>query len=247
MNTEATAAEVLVLAYHRIGDPPSREWNGWFYVSEDAFAEQLRVLDEQGWTFIDLARLIRGMAEPTTVPPRSALITFDDADVTLLTRGLPHLTRHRIPAVVFVPTAFIGATNAFDEGDQPPVRICHWDELRELVHHGVSIQAHSASHRRFTDLAPSDIRRELQCCKEVLEDRLGHRVEAFAYPFGDMGPDPSCTEKMLIELGYRVAFLYGGRCPWPLCGSQRYQLARLAVGRDTDLDRQLASKRMVGH
>src|SRR6266480_2729531 len=106
MSVEATAAEILVLAYHRIGDPPARGWNDWFYVSEEAFVEHLRLLEEDRWTFIDLPRLVTGMDDPTTVPPRSVLITFDDADVTLLTGGLPHLASQRIPAVVFVPTDF---------------------------------------------------------------------------------------------------------------------------------------------
>jgi peptidoglycan/xylan/chitin deacetylase (PgdA/CDA1 family) len=241
MNVEATAAEILVLAYHRIGDPPPGEWNDWFYVPEDAFADHLRLLDEDGWTFVELPRLLAGMEERATIPRRSALITFDDADVTLLSGALPHLAKHRIPAVVFVPTDFIGATNDFDGEDQPPERICSWDELRGLGEHGLSIQAHSASHRRLTDLQPSDIRRELQCCKDVLEHRLGRPVEAFAYPFGDMGRDPLSTEKMLVEVGYRMAFLYGGSCPWPLVGSPRFRLARLAVGRDTDLATELTN------
>jgi peptidoglycan/xylan/chitin deacetylase (PgdA/CDA1 family) len=240
MSAETTAAEILVLAYHRIGDPPAGAWNDWFYVSEEAFVDHLRLLEKDRWTFIDLPRLVTGMDDPTAVPPRSVLITFDDADVTLLTGGLPHLAGQRIPAVVFVPTDFVGATNEFDGGDQPPVRICSWDELRLLSQHGVSIQAHSASHRRFTELDASGIRRELQRCKDVLEDRLGDTVEVFAYPFGDMGREPACTEKMLDELNYRAAFLYGGNCPWSIVGSQRFRLARLAMGRGMGLDRELA-------
>jgi peptidoglycan/xylan/chitin deacetylase (PgdA/CDA1 family) len=236
----ASAAEILVLAYHRIGDPPPGEWNDWFYVSEEAFAEHLRLLDKDGWTFIDLPRLLAGMDASATVPPRSVLITFDDADVTLLIGGLPRLVCQHVPAVVFVPTDFVGATNEFDMGEQPPERICSWDELRELAKHGVSIQAHSASHRSFAQLGRSEAYGELRRSKHVLEDGLRRPVEAFAYPFGDMGRDPPSTEEMLAELGYRAAFLYGGSCPWQLARSQRFRLARLAVGRDTDLGTELA-------
>jgi peptidoglycan/xylan/chitin deacetylase (PgdA/CDA1 family) len=243
MSVGTTEAAILVLAYHRIGDPPAGPWNDWFYVSEEAFVEHLRLLVNDGWTFIDLPRLVEGMDDPTAVPPRSVLITFDDADVTLLTGGLPHLTRQRIPAVVFVPTDFVGGTNEFDGGDQPPVRICSWDELRFLARHRVSIQGHGASHRRFTELDASAIRRELQRSKQVLEDHLGDVVDAFAYPFGGMGLNPTCTERVLDELEYRTAFLYGGSCPWLLAGSQRFRLARLAVGRGTALDRELARSR----
>lgn len=240
MKLGATAPQVLVLAYHRIGDAPPGPWNDWFYVPEERFAQHLRLLRERAWSVIDLRQLFAGLENPTAAPARSALITFDDGDRTLLTGGLPHLLRWRAPAVVFVATDFIGGTNAFDAGHQPPERICSWEELRELADHGVSIQAHSLSHPRFTDLAAPDIRRQLRCCKQLLEDRLGHHVEAFAYPFGDAGRDPARTEQLLEELGYRAAFLYGGRCPWPLADSRRFHLARLPIGRDTELDIELA-------
>jgi peptidoglycan/xylan/chitin deacetylase (PgdA/CDA1 family) len=244
MSVRTTAGEILVLAYHRIGEPPPGPWNDWFYVSEEAFTDHLRILHESGWAFIDLPRLLVGMEDPASVPPRAVLITFDDADGTMLTGGLPHLARLRIPAVLFVPTGFIGGTtDDFDNGAQPPERICGWDELRRLQTCGVSIQAHGVSHRRFAELPASTIRRELRCCKDVLEGCLRHPVEAFAYPFGDIGRDPPATEKMLMELGYRAAFLYDRSYPWPLVGSRRFQLGRLAVGRDTDLRRELARLR----
>ena len=241
MSVEATAAEILVLAYHRIGDPPARGWNDWFYVSEEAFVEHLRLLEEDRWTFIDLPRLLTGMDDPVTTPQRSVLITFDDAGVTLLSGALRHLVGQRIPAVVFVPSDFIGATNDFDGEDQPPERICSWDELRELAEHGVSVQAHSASHRSLAELGRSESLLELWRSKQVLEDHLRRPVEAFAYPFGNMGREPLAIEKMLVKLGYRAAFLYGGSCPWPLVGSPRFRLARLAVGRDTDLGTEFAN------
>jgi peptidoglycan/xylan/chitin deacetylase (PgdA/CDA1 family) len=243
MSVNRMAADVLVLAYHRLGDPPPGQWNDWFYVSEEAFEEHLRLLRDDGWTFVDLGELLAGLDDSATVPARSALITFDDADATLLTGGLATLERYRIPAVVFVPTDFIGATNEFDEGDQPPERICSWDELRELARHGISVQAHSASHRRLSELGDSEAYSELGRCKHVLEDHLGAAVEAFAYPFGDVGRDPRRIEQMLGELGYRAAFLYGGNCPWSLAAARRFQMARLAMGRDTDLRGELESEK----
>lgn len=231
---------MLVLGYHRIGDPPPGQWNDWFYVSEQAFAEQLLALDDHGWTVIDLTQLLAGLSDPARLPARSALITFDDADASLQTGALSHLLRRRVPAVAFVPTEFVGASNAFDQGDQPPARILDWGELGELACQGVSIQAHSVSHRRFSDLSAPEIRRELRCSKEALEDRLGTAVHAFAFPFGDAGRSRAGTEQALAELGYRAAFLYGGACPWPLAGCRRFALARLAMGRDTDLGSELA-------
>jgi peptidoglycan/xylan/chitin deacetylase (PgdA/CDA1 family) len=238
MVIQPTSADLLVLAYHRIGDPPPGRWNDWFYVAERTFTEHLDVLDEAGWTFIDLPQLLKGIDDPTGLPRRSILLTFDDADVTLLT-GVRHLARRGIPAIVFVPTDFVGATNAIDGDDQPPERICSWSDLHELALQRISIQAHAASHRRFSDLSPSQIRRELQSSKQVLEDRLDRLVEALAYPYGDIGRAATLTERMLAKLGYQVAFLYGGNHRSRITGSCRFRVARLAVGRDTDLEAEL--------
>ncbi len=235
VQTSGTEQRVAVLAYHKIGDPPPGDWNDWFHVPEKTFADHLRFLADEGWSVIDIDHLLAGLEDPLAIPARSALITFDDADRSLFTTALPHLTNFGFPAVVFVATDFIGGANEFDTGDQPTERICGWDELRELASHRVSIEAHSASHRRFSKLGGAALADELRRPKHVLEDRLARPVRAFAYPFGDVGRDPQRTEDMVADAGYRAAFLYGGACPWSLPVADRYRLGRLAMGRDTDL------------
>ncbi len=75
-------------------------------------------------TFLD------GLTDPDRLPARGALLTFDDGYRSFRTHAVPQLLRFGVPALLFVPTDFIGGTNAFDADTREPIeRICDWDDL----------------------------------------------------------------------------------------------------------------------
>ena len=150
------------------------------------------------------------------------------------TVALPWLLRFGYPAVLFVPTDYIGGFNGFDAGYEPEEPICDWDDLRELERSSVSIQSHGASHRSFSKLGLPEQEEELARSKTILEAGLEKPVEAFAYPYGDGGTEPRSTGRALERAGYQAACLYKGG-PNPLPIAEPYHLTRLAMGPDTDL------------
>ena len=123
----------------------------------------------------------------------------------MLEVALPVLIRFRYPAVMFVPTGFIGGSNRFDASAEPEEAICDWDALRELDRNGVSIQSHGVSHRPFSELVPFEQEVELRESKRVLEDGLNRPVTLFAYPYGDTGGDSCRGSEQLRDAGYRAA------------------------------------------
>ena len=230
-------SRVAILGYHKIGAPAPGGWETWYYVPEPVFGEQLAVLRDGGWQPVDLATFVRGLAEPTELPEQAALITFDDGYRSVFEVALPILERFGYPAVLFVPTDFVGRTNLFDLESEPEEPLCDWDDLRELVRCGVAVQSHGASHRAFSELAPTERVLELEGSKALLEAELGQAVELFAYPYGD---DAGTEPKALVRAGYRAAFGYGGG-PVSTPPADPYRLERLAMGPDTDLGAALAS------
>jgi peptidoglycan/xylan/chitin deacetylase (PgdA/CDA1 family) len=228
---------LAVLGFHRIGDPPS-DWDSWFYVRELTFVRYLSCLREGGWDVIDLSTLLRGLAAPDALPARCVLLTFDDGYRSIRETALPWLIRFQYPAVMFVPTNFVGRSSSFDAGAEPEESICDWAELRELQRCGVSIQSHAASHRPFSKLDPAEQERELLASKNALEAELGTAVATLAYPYGDPGADPGRTQATLERVGYEAAFLFGGG-PERLPVQDRYQWPRIAIGPDTDLEAEL--------
>jgi peptidoglycan/xylan/chitin deacetylase (PgdA/CDA1 family) len=226
--------KLAILGYHKIGEPPLDGWQTWFYVSEENFVEHLSYLREHGWQVIDLVALFRGIRTPENLPERAALLTFDDGYRSMRTVALSSLLQFGYPAVLFVPTDYIGGFNGFDAGYEPEEAICDWDDLRELERLGVSIQSHGASHRSFSKLSLPEQEEELTRSKTTLEAGLEKPVEVFAYPYGDGGTEPRSTGRALELAGYRAACLYkGGPNPLPIV--EPYRLTRVAVGPDTDL------------
>jgi peptidoglycan/xylan/chitin deacetylase (PgdA/CDA1 family) len=229
---------VAILAFHKVGEPPAGAWPTWNYVPLGRFAALLSLLRDEGWPVIDLATFISGLANAAELPPRSALLTFDDGYRSTLTEASPCLLGFGYPAVVFVPTGYIGGRNDFDRGVEPEERICDWDDLRELDRRGVSVQSHGVSHRWYSTLDPAELRDELVRSKEALEDGLSKRVEVLAYPYGDAGRDPGRMAALLRETGYRAGCLYGGG-PNRRPVADACLLSRLAIGPDSDLRRLL--------
>jgi peptidoglycan/xylan/chitin deacetylase (PgdA/CDA1 family) len=230
---------VAVLAYHRVGPPPPGSWETWFSVPSDTFAEHLRVLDDGGWEPIGAHAFLRGLDEPESLPPRAVLVTYDDAFGSLT--GAAALLGGR-PAVVFVPTAFVGGANRWDaDTAEPQERICDWDDLAALERAGVSVESHGVGHRAFSDLSPDEVERELTESKAELERRLGKRVSLFAFPYGDAGS----ADGAVARAGYEAAFLYDGS-PFALPVADRFRLMRMPIGPDTDLEAELMSRRLDG-
>ena len=200
---------LAILGFHKIGPAPGG-WDTWFYVPQATFVSYLDYLKEDSWQVLDVAAFLRGLAEPDSLPERAALITFDDGCRSILDYGLPELRSFGYPAVMFVPTAFIGRHNDFDADNEPQEAICNWAELRELERCGVSVQSHGVSHRAFSGLTAAEQEQELLRSRAALEDGLGKPVEVFSYPYGDCGPEPEAARSMLERAGYRAACLYGG-------------------------------------
>ena len=237
---ESDIRTLAILSYHKIGEPPPDGWRTWFYVPEETFYGHLSYLREHGWQVIDLPALFKGITAPESLPERAALLTFDDGYRSMRTVALPWLLRFGSPAVLFVPTDYVGGFNGFDAGDEPEEVLCDWDDLRELERLGVSIQSHGASHRPFSKLSLPEQEEELTRSKTALEANLANPVEVFAYPYGDGGTEPRLTCRALERAGYRAACLYkGGPNPVPMVDP--FRLSRLAVGPDTDLQVALQS------
>jgi peptidoglycan/xylan/chitin deacetylase (PgdA/CDA1 family) len=229
---------LAILGYHKIGPPSPDGWETWYYIPEATFTEHLRCLTDLGWTVIDLETLLRGLTLPELLPRRAAVLTFDDGYRSMREVALPVLRRFDYPAVLFVPTDYIGGRNGFDADCEPEEAICSWDDLRELERGGVAVQSHGASHRTFSQLGIDAQEEELIRSKRTLESGLGRPVECFSYPYGDAGSDPHESDLILRRTGYRAACLYQGR-PMRLPVSDPYRLARVAMGPDTDLAAEL--------
>lgn len=101
------------------------------------------------------------------------VLTFDDAWADNHANALGPLSRHRLPATLYVPSRLLGMP-----------RYMTRTQLLEMAAGGVTIGAHSRTHADLRACSPSELEREVRGSKEDLEDLLGKQVASFAYPTG---------------------------------------------------------------
>jgi peptidoglycan/xylan/chitin deacetylase (PgdA/CDA1 family) len=227
---------VAILAHHKIGPVPPAPggWPSWYYVSSEAFIAQLLWLKEHGYAYLGMDAFLDGLERPETLPPKSALITFDDGYRSIFRHGLPELQAAGCPAVIFVPTDFAGKKNSWDDGREPEEALCSWDEFRALEKAGIAIQPHSVSHRALSRLSDGEIEAEIVGSKRAIETHLNRPATFFSFPFGDNSERPGTVDALLEKHGYRAACLYkGGEMTLP--AANRFRLTRIALGADSDI------------
>ena len=198
-------AVVPVLAYHRIGVPPSGSLHPDTYVHPRAFARQLLILKALGYETIapaDYARLRLGL--PCAVPRKPILITFDDGSSTVFSEALPLLRRHGFSAALFMVASRLGLSALWDgEAEDADHRQLTAGELRALRAEGWLIGSHSVTHARMTSLTPERRADELIQSKKTLEEAVGAELDWFAYPYGAFD---SGLRDAVSRAGYRIAF-----------------------------------------
>jgi len=233
---------VATLSYHKIGNPPRDGWQTWNYTGSEEFAAQLNWFHQRGWQFLSAADVLSAMRGLGALPEQGVLITFDDAYDSLFENALPVLEKFSAPAVVFVPTQFVGSANLFDHGIEPLERIADWGTLAKLQKAGFSVESHGVSHRGFSSLTPFEIGIELNASREAIRKNLGVDSQFFAYPYGDFGTDSVLVDLALQKAGYEAAFLYGGGIFEPFENPAPFSLPRLAMGPSVNLDALLFQK-----
>jgi peptidoglycan/xylan/chitin deacetylase (PgdA/CDA1 family) len=129
-----------------------------------------------------------------------------------------------VPAVLFVVSGYVGRLAAWD-WPLPGRRVPHldWPALRALAHAGVTIGAHSATHRDLRRLDDRALDAELRGARLRLEDGIGAAVRAVAYPFGR---SDARVRVATAASGYALGF---SMCPPPDAGLDRYELRRHGV------------------
>ncbi len=102
---------VTVMGYHRILPPvgPDYPFNeSVISATPEEFAREIRYL-KANTDVISVAELLAGLRNPAILPPRPAVITFDDAYVDNHQYAFPLLKEAGLPACFFVCTALPGS------------------------------------------------------------------------------------------------------------------------------------------
>lgn len=179
----------------------------------DAFRALLQSLLEDG-SFVDTDTCVAMLEGQAPITGKNYHLSFDDGFRNLLTNAAPVLRELGIPALAFVPTAYLGGDwetshyfcrEATNYGGV--VQLMSWLELRELRESGVEIGSHTRTHPRLSDLSgPEELRAEIVDSKQEIEDQLGSACNYISWPFGSRGDVRREALDLIAQSGYKACF-----------------------------------------
>jgi len=109
-----------------------------------------------------------------------------------------------------------------------------WDDLKKLENHKITVQSHSALHRKLAILNKEQLEYELTASKNELESRLRKPVYAICYPQGSLDDKVVNTA---LDSGYYLGFTTNpGACKYPLGKKEKLRLPRCGLGSESDAE-----------
>src|SRR6059058_4119256 len=212
-------AQTIIFCYHRLVDKvryPGTE------ITPAAFEAQMKELKDRGITVISMQDLLAWKRSEKNIPPRCAVITFDDGWKSQYEVAWPIIKKYGYPLTMFIYTEGVRG-GALGGGEA-----ITWEQLADMRDNGVDIQAHSATHQDLREghnvmLASTGgkrtktkltgpqyeqwIQNEVVGSKQLLEQRLGIKVNCFAVPFGSYNEH---VKELARNAGYEAMFtVYG--------------------------------------
>jgi peptidoglycan/xylan/chitin deacetylase (PgdA/CDA1 family) len=204
-------AQVIIYGYHRF---VKTVHSAWTEILPEDFEKQMQELKNRGIPVISLQDMLAWKRGEKNIPPRAAVITFDDGWKSQYEVGWPILKKFNYPLTMFIYTEGVRG-GKFGGGEAVT-----WEQLAEMRDAGVDIQAHSATHQDLKKpfdkvtkrrLNPQEYQQwldaEIGGSKELLEQRLGIKVNCFAVPFGNWNPQ---VKETAMRAGFEAMFtVYG--------------------------------------
>src|SRR6184192_4907030 len=229
-------AQTIIFCYHRLVDKvryPGTE------ITPATFEAQMKELKDRGITVISMQDLLAWKRGEKNIPPRCAVISFDDGWKSQYDVAWPIMKKFGYPFTMFIYTE--GVRGGSLGGGQAIT----WEQLADMRDNGIDIEAHTATHQDLREghtvmviepggkrtkkkLTGADyekwVQNEVVGCKDLLEQRLGIKVNCFAVPFGNYNDH---VKELARNAGYEAMFtVYGQPITWtsPLEALGRYAI-----------------------
>jgi len=192
---------MTVLCYHAV----QPNWTAPMCMSPEAFTAHGNWLAKR--PVVPLQDSVKLLDRKGRLPRGMLALTFDDGFSSLYEHALRVLTRHRLPATVFlVAQTLTESGQDVDWVDKPPaakLTTLTIDQILEMRAAGVRFESHSYAHTDLTQLGFKECVRDLRDSRELLESLLGEHVRLLAYP---RGRQTEGVRRAAEQAGYSHAF-----------------------------------------
>ncbi len=156
-------AQALIFCYHRLVD--KIRYPGTDIISA-AFEAEMKELKDKGITVISMQDLLAWKRGEKNIPPRCAVITFDDGWKTQYEVAWPILKKFGYPFTMFIYTEGVRG------GSLGGGEAITWEQLADMRDNGVDIEAHSATHQ---DLREGHARHRDRARRQTKQEETNRR------------------------------------------------------------------------
>ena len=192
------SAKVVVLCYHRFEDNKRDP----LATSPIDFRSQMKQLKDDGIAVISMKDFLAWRRGEKSIPRKSCIITIDDGYISGYNVAWPILKEFGYPFTMFIYTNYVNVGG----------KSMTWEQLEQMRDAGVDIECHTVSHHDLRHAPkgqdyPTWLHNEIYTSKDILEQKLGIKIVAFAFPYGTHNEQ---VRKMATEAGYQAQFtVYG--------------------------------------
>ena len=200
-------AQAVIIGYHRVVEKVRRPDTE---ISPADFEAQMQQLKEQGVSVIPMQDLLAWKRGEKDIPAKSAVITFDDGWKQQYEVAWPILKKYGYPFTMFIYTDYVKG------GPKSGGESMTWQQLAEMRDAGVDIEGHTISHHdlrggKMAKANPPEYEawlwNELNGSKQMIEQKLGVKINALALPYGFYNAHVLDVAK---KAGYEAVFdVYG--------------------------------------
>lgn len=204
-----------VLMYHSVLRDAKR--TGKYTVTPEGFEDDIRYLEDNGYTIVTAKELIRFVYNNEPLPKKPVLLTFDDGMYNNFKYVAPILIKHNASAVFSVVGSY---TDEYSESNvvNPSYSYMRWCDINELSRlPNIEFSAHSydlhkvAGGRRGAGKIKTESLQEyintfLEDTKKMQSEFFSNcnfRPIIYAYPFGEYTAQ---SEQILKDMGFLVTF-----------------------------------------
>jgi peptidoglycan/xylan/chitin deacetylase (PgdA/CDA1 family) len=193
----------LILMYHMVSNPATPAETK-YACPPKLFEQQMASLRKNGFNPVSLAAIDQHLRAGAFLPDNAVAITLDDGFEDNYQHAFPILSKHRIPATIFLATGHLGATNRWmDKTNFSQRPMLSWEQIKLMDQDGgIDFGAHTVNHPHLPELEMDVARQEIMLSKQAIEQNLGKPCNHFAYPYGQFTTN---HRDLVEEAGFSIA------------------------------------------
>ena len=218
-DAEATVEDRIdlpIIMYHGLLKEEKRQ--GQFIISPNLFEQDLRYLQENGYTTVVIADLIAYVQDGKPLPEKPVMLTFDDGYYNNYLYAFPLLKQYNCK-MVLSPIGRYTDEYTQNKDTHANYAHCSWDAVREMMASGlVEFQNHSYNLHSIDSGRKGAKKKAVESLVDYrtllvedvmkmqtrMREETGYTPTAFVYPFGAVSSE---SLPILKELGFQATLI----------------------------------------